>query len=558
MNPIVLGSLRNLVSRRLGLHIREIDLPEFQKKLQQRLTANAMGDFGDYYRLLDSSTGESEWNSLIPLLTTGETYFFRDKGQIQLLQNQLLPDLIERRRLAHQAKGIGRPSLRIWSAGCSYGEEPYTVAMLLTQLIPDIHQWDILVLGTDLNPESIQKAKRGVYGQWSFRQVDRAIVTRYFTEHGSRWKVKPEICNLVRLRTGNLVTDDFSAMSCDSRDMDLIICRNVFIYFQPSTIATIVGKFHTALRSDGYFVTGHTELQGQDLSAFHTLNFNQSVAYQKSSSATSRPSNYLDVAPGSGSATQLKPPLQPSQTTVNTSLNAALNALSSITASPQTSQVPSTHTVPQRGKGSISKRGSISKQAPAKQTPLSRSRLGNLHTPQQSIGQPLKASGSTASSQDSVDRARQKYDAKQYDLAIQLATEIVQSNPNDFEALHLLAQIHSDRADFVLALQYAQSALDIDPTSVETLYLMACMAEAQGDLRKTKQLLKQVIYLAPDSVSAYLILGDLYQQEGDRPRATKMRQSAVTVLQKLSPDTPVSHQGETAAAASLLSQLQAA
>ena len=543
MNQIVLDSLRTLVSRRLGLHIREIDLPEFHQKLQQRVTANGMGDFGDYYRLLDSVEGEREWNLLIPLLTTGETYFFRDKGQIQLLKEQILPDLIQHRRQEHQARGIGRPSLRIWSAGCSYGEEPYTLAMLLTELIPDIHQWEILVLGTDLNPESIQRAKRAVYGQWSFRQVDPATVGRYFTEHGSRWQVSSEIRSLVQLRTGNLVADDFSAMHSDTRDMDLIVCRNVFIYFQPETIAAIVNKFHRVLRSDGYFISGHTELQGQDLSQFRTLNFHQSVAYQKSTLGSIRPHTQFNVPKSSDNVAQFRQPL-PSQlppTTINASLHAALDALSSIEEAP--------HNISR-----FNQAGSISTQ-----TSISNGHRDNPLPPQQSFGQSLApAESAPASSQNDIDRARQEYDAKNYDRAIQLAQDFIQAKPNDFDALHLLAKAHSDRADFSSALQYAQQALGIEPTSVETLYLVACIAEAQGDLRKTKQLLKQVIYLAPDAVSAYLILGDIYQQEGDRARAEKMRQSAVNVLEKLSPDTPIEHQGETAAAASLLSQLQAA
>lgn len=547
MNQIVLDSLRALVSDRLGLHIREIDLPEFHQKLQQRLSANKMQQFEDYYRLLNSPAGKSEWKSLIPLLTTGETYFFRDKGQIHLLKQHILPELIEQRRHDHQARRIGKPSLRIWSAGCSCGEEPYTLSMLLTQLIPDIQNWDILVLGTDLNPESITKAKRGLYRQWSFRQVEPAVVTQYFTNKGTCWEVKPAIRRLVQLQTGNLVADDFSAPYSVTRDMDLIICRNVFIYFQPDTIAKIVDKFHAVLRTGGFFLSGHTELQGQDLSKFSTLHFDSSVAYQKANIAKSqratpfKKSHFQStISPQNrGRQEQVS---QLSSTNLAASLNTALGALASL----QPNRDNSTQLQPTP----LAPKPSLPGQSVSKLNPS---------TPLKSPNQPPSLARMAATpSQSHIVRAQQAYDSKNYDRAIQVASDIIQSEPRNFDALHLLATAYSDRGEFQRALQYAQQALDVNPTSVETLYLMACVAEIQGDLRKAKQLLKQVMYLAPNSVSAYLVLGDIYHQEGDRQRADKMRQQAVNLLEQLSPDELVEHQGETAAAASLLSQIQAA
>ena len=133
----------------------------------------------DYYLLLQSDSAESrsEWRQLIINLTNSESYFFRDKGQLALLQNRILPELIERNKVQR--------TLRIWSAGCSTGEEPYTLAMLVDQLLPRQIGWNVFILGTDINENSLAIARRAAYTSWSFRMVDPGLRTRYF--HDGRY-----------------------------------------------------------------------------------------------------------------------------------------------------------------------------------------------------------------------------------------------------------------------------------------------------------------------------------------------------------------------------------
>ena len=121
-------------------------------------------------------------------LTIGESYFFRDQGQMTLLKQQILPELIAHKKVQY-AEGLAVPSLRIWSAGCSIGEEPYALAILVKQLIPDCDKWNILILGTDINPESIEKAKRGIYHPWSFRLVNPDLQRWYFYQRQTSWEM---------------------------------------------------------------------------------------------------------------------------------------------------------------------------------------------------------------------------------------------------------------------------------------------------------------------------------------------------------------------------------
>ncbi len=221
-----------------------------------------------------------EWQQLIQLLTTGESYFFRDRGQFQLLRQQILPELIRERSHDAAAHGI-KPSLRLWSAGCSTGEEAYSLAILVHQLIPDLTKWNLFILGTDINAAAIVKAKDGFYSSWSFRALDEEIQAKYFRVHRDGWKLDETICKMVTFAPGNLVTDHFPAFQLNLSNIDLIICRNVFIYFTPEVIAKVLKKLSGALTPNGYLMTGHAELHSQTVECFQTKIFPESFVYQR-------------------------------------------------------------------------------------------------------------------------------------------------------------------------------------------------------------------------------------------------------------------------------------
>lgn len=181
-----------------------------------------------------------------------ETYFFRDHGQFALLRNKILPELIEKNKSSR--------SLRIWSAGCSSGEEPHSVAILLDELLPERKDWDILILGTDNDAGAIKKAERGKYTRWSFRMVSAEIIDRYFKKRGDEWALDSRIREMVRFAVSDLVKDDFPDPSSGLSAMDLIICRNVFIYFEPTEIENVTEKFVETLKNGGFLMTGHGEL----------------------------------------------------------------------------------------------------------------------------------------------------------------------------------------------------------------------------------------------------------------------------------------------------------
>lgn len=202
---------------------------------------------------------------------SGETYFFRDHGQFDLLRLRLLPELIERRRRTK--------TLRLWSAGCSSGEEAYSLAMLVDMLVPERDGWDILILGSDIDQAALAKARRGQYGKWSFRMAPPALQQRYFQRSGDEWTLDERIRRMVTFRAVDLIGEPLP--SGELRDMDLILCRNVFIYFHTDAVAAVTAKLAASLNNGGYLMTGHTELIGYHIQDVQSRLFAEGVVYQR-------------------------------------------------------------------------------------------------------------------------------------------------------------------------------------------------------------------------------------------------------------------------------------
>jgi chemotaxis protein methyltransferase CheR len=209
-------------------------------------------------------------NDRAPIINN-ETYFFRDHGQFDLLRLRLLPELIERRRATK--------TLRLWSAGCSSGEETYSLAMLLDMLLPERDGWNILILGSDIDEKALAKARRAHYGQWSFRMAPTALKHRYFRRTGDEWTLDERIRSMVTFRTSNLIGEAFPG--AELRDMDLILCRNVFIYFGAAAVAAVAEKLAAALSEGGYLMTAHTELIGHRVPNLQSRLFAEGVVYQR-------------------------------------------------------------------------------------------------------------------------------------------------------------------------------------------------------------------------------------------------------------------------------------
>ena len=286
----LLPRLSEFIAEQTGLHFP----PERRPDLQRGLTA-AAAEFGfansvscaDW--LLSTPLTRPQLHTLASHLTVGETYFFRERKTFDALANHILPELIRRRRGREQR-------LRLWSTACSTGEEPYSLAILVQQLLHDWRDWRVTILATDINENSLRKAAAGVYGEWSFRESPPGFKERYFarTPEG-RFAVVPEIRDRVSFAHMNLAQDCFPSLATDTNAMDVIFCRNVLIYFTPSHARKLVENLHHALLDEAWLAVSPSECSQALFSRFVAVNFPGSILYRKSNIKEPMPSGLASV-----------------------------------------------------------------------------------------------------------------------------------------------------------------------------------------------------------------------------------------------------------------------
>ncbi len=191
---------------------------------------------------------------LIIGITIGETYFFRDKRQMRLLEHILLPRIIKNKREKNDL------SIHIWSAGCSTGEEIFTILMLLYEILPDHAAWSLDLMGTDINKKALQKITTGKYSQWSMRSIPDYYKERYFHKiDKNEYLLTPDIRDKVKFQYLNLNENDYPSLLNGTHSKDLILCRNVLIYFDRQRISQIMKKLSAALVEGGYLMLGASD-----------------------------------------------------------------------------------------------------------------------------------------------------------------------------------------------------------------------------------------------------------------------------------------------------------
>ena len=281
LKPDEFRLLRDLFAARTGLHFGPESRFTLERRLRERLTVLKLPSFAEYHHYLRFGTqADAEWDEAIDLLTTNETYFFRQERQLRAFQNEVLPVL-------HQ---LARPRRRlaVWSAGCSTGEEAYTIGILLHQsnLFPRDEpgelRWDIRVNGSDIARRCVAAARRGVYPESSFRVTRDDVRRAFFHERPDGWHVSDTIRSLCHFGQMNLLDDDRSRVFGKA---DAIFCRNVLIYFDARARRTAIEVLYDRLNPGGVLLLGHSESLLNVSTAFELLHLRDDLVYRKPLSA---------------------------------------------------------------------------------------------------------------------------------------------------------------------------------------------------------------------------------------------------------------------------------
>jgi chemotaxis protein methyltransferase CheR len=263
--------LRDLVNRHSGIFFEDSQLFVFERRLRDRLRALALSDFAHYHAYLKWGAGAaSEIENAIDALVTNETYFFREEYQLRAFTRDVLPEL------RHRAEQSGRRRLVLWSAGCSTGEEVYTLAILVLRsgLFDD---WDVNIFGNDVSARVLAVARRAVYPAHSFRAMPREY-DEYFQPEPDGRRVHPRVRALCRFGKVNLLNRDAAAVL---GRVDAIFCRNVLIYFDTESRRRVIETFYERLQPGGYLFLGHSESLLSLSTAFELAHLSSDMVYRR-------------------------------------------------------------------------------------------------------------------------------------------------------------------------------------------------------------------------------------------------------------------------------------
>lgn len=442
----------------------------------------AQNDLDRYFRKLEATETDSPlWDALIEELTVGETYFFRDEKQIQTLREHLLPQIITAHK--HDRR------IRIWSAGCASGEEPYTLSMLLSELIPDLDLWSICILGTDINKTVLKKGKEARYRPWSFRQTDPVFQSRYFRPKSEEYEVIPQIRKNVHFEYLNLKEPVYPSLLTNTNAMDLILCRNVAIYYSEDVVRHVVARFHQCLLAGGWLMMGAAEtgIPVFDQYAYHI--FSGGTVYRKLNEPAAAPERFH------GRTEMIPKDPEPIQ------------FMEKVFFSTTEKDVPT-----------------VMKDVPFVEPVATPASAHDALWENPPAASNLREQGS--------EMIRQK----RYEEAMDVFLRCIAENPQDTKSLYELGRVYANVGRMEEAKSFCEQAIEINPLNAEVYYTLALIHQESGDNKEAMECLKRALFLAPDFALAHFSMAILTQQLNQKEKTESHRRQAVLLATAMAPE----------------------
>jgi chemotaxis protein methyltransferase CheR len=474
----LLSDLSDLVAAQLGLHFPRERWRDLEQGLSSAAADSGSKDVGSFARdLLSAHIGKGDIALLAKHLTIGETYFFREPAAFQFLEERVLPETIDSRSKSEKR-------LRIWSAGCCTGEEPYSLAILLSRLIPDLQNWNITLLATDINQRFLEKASKGVYGKWSLRETPDWIVERYFRRRvgDERFEILPATRSMVTFSYLNLVEGGFPSLLTNTNAMDLILCRNVLMYLTPEQAGRVIENLGSCLVEGGWLLVSPSESFQLHSSGLVPVNYPGAAFYRKDSKRTT--------------AEKPSPLLQRGR---------ELWLPSSITEV-------------------------IEPVAPELQL-------------QQDLAQRELEGTREAETADAAETsyadALQAYGQGRYTEAKEELHKLLSHEPEDAESLALLGRVYANEGNLREALRFCREAIAREKLNTSYYYLLATILVEEGLAEEAMKSLKTALYLEPGFIPAHFALGNLCRRQGRLAESQKHFQNALSLLASCGPQAPL-------------------
>lgn len=456
---------------RSGIYITEDRQDGLAEKLRERIVFLRIDTFESYLAYLkENPKGPLELKALLNILTIGETYFFRNEPHFKALENYILPKLIKSKNR----------TLRLWCAGCSTGEEPYSLAMFLREKLPDFSTWSVSILATDINQKSLQASKKGIYGERSVNYVPCDWLGKYFQKDGKKFQLSTEIKNMVDFEYHNLASDPFHYPGM--QDLDLLFCRNVTIYFDIETLKKVVSQFSYCLKNEGHFFIGHSETLWGISSDFQPIELDQTFIYKKKYGKDNfhHPVNHFP---------------------------------------------------------------SMSEEISGKWTEVS-GRWDFTNNIEKSDSLDLKLDEDARffddnSFLDELDKAFDYYKNKKYEEALKIFDDHLLKMPHNIPVLMARATIYSDKNFYEKAITDLDDVIECDNLYAPAHFLMGHIRERQKKFEAAIDCFRRVVYIDESLSIAYLYLGNIYRYRGDLEKAKKEYSNCIKSLEGKRDQDPI-------------------
>lgn len=475
MSSYSLSDLSSYIAGRMGLHFPRERWRDLMRGIEA--AAPELG-FDSKERciewLLSSPLRKDQIEILASYFTVGETYFFRDKHTFDALEQTILPELIRQRRDQDQR-------VRIWSAGCCSGEEAYSIAIQVSQLLPDLAAWNITILATDINPHFLQRASAGIYSEWSFRNTPSWVKERYFRKiNEGRYEILDRLKKMVTFAYLNLAEDTYPSICNNTSAMDIILCRNVLMYFSPAQIKKVNQNFYRALVAQGCLIVSAVETSPILFNDFSTVKLSGAIVYKKTGAAAT-PAQFDGSAP-CGDFRESSWMTQPI----------------TVEAAPQATMAPE---------------------------PEPMTCLYNAAS-----FAPVEHPSKLGSPSDPYKTATELSREGRYGESAELLVSILGAIPENLKAMVLLAKVYANQGRLDEAVEWCSKALAEEKLDPEVHYLLATILLEQAKPHEATRCLKRAIYLDQNLALAHFTLGNLYLHQKYYKASKKHFENALTIL----------------------------
>lgn len=512
--------LAALLLERAGLKITPDGYYGLRLALQSRMPALGLADAQEYVRRLRHVTGEPELRALLPLVTVGKTEFFRDSRQFTALKDELIP------RLISQSRRAGR-KVKMWSAGCATGEEPYSLAMVASELgaAPD----EVDIWATDLNPAAVEAASNGVFPVRRMVGVSEERIARFFQFSDKGYEVLPFLKQMVRFDGHNLAAPVFPMVQPGS--MDLILCRNVIIYMDHPTILGLMTRFANALSPDGVLFLGYSESLFRMTTGLEMFELSNTFAYRrarpKPEAPLSKPMPPIGLY--DPKAKQQTPRPYPSVPTAS---------------APRPSQPPAPR---------------------ASAPPLPSAPGPAASAPRPSAPKPPVLDDVHRSPIERLEEVTRLVERGDFPRALLAARRLVDDLPEDLAGQLTLGNIHALMGNLENAREVFTRILQKEPLTVEARLYLAVAELQAGQLDTAKVELGRALFLDPTLTLGHYLLGQVLERKSDGEGARRAYRNAMAqrrapshVLVGHFPDLPKSNEAIAQAAQYRLAALSEA